>query len=174
MKGVVTVGCLVLLAGPAAGQVAPPRDSATQRELPALLISLRDAVDRVSAAANEFRRDLRTVGDDTVLGRALQLEKACRETRQTLADAPARLRAARLEPYQVAARDSLVAAIGTLTAALRRECEGGLAPMGPGSRADTLRAWGPNRTSKLTEAVNGYHGAAARLARRIGADLTRH
>jgi len=173
MKAAWCLGLLVLAAGPAAGQAPGVPDSAALAGYQTLLVGLRDAVDRVSARANEFRRDLKTVGEATVLARAGRLDTACRETRAALSDARPRLADARLAPHQTGARDSLVTAIGVLTASLQRDCERGLGPAGPGSRADTLRAWGPHRTAILAQAVSGYHGAAARLARRLGVNLSK-
>ena len=172
MKTTVVAGLLVLGATPAVGQVSAAPDSAAVARYQALLIGLRDTVDLVSARANEFRRDLQSVGETTVLARASRLEVACRATRGALAVARPQLAAARLASHQAGARDSLVTAIGVLTSSLARDCEQGLGPAGPGSRADTLRAWGPNRTAALIQAVAGYHGAAARFARRLGTDLT--
>jgi hypothetical protein len=166
------VGMLFLVAGQAAAQATVAPDTTARATYQPLLIRLRDAVDQVSARANEFRRDLRTVGGATVLSRAGRLDTVCRETRAALTEARQPLRAGRFTPHQVGARDSLLTAIGALTASLRRECERGLGPTGPGSRADTLRAWGPHRTAVLAQAVSAYHGAAARFARRIGADLS--
>jgi hypothetical protein len=169
MRLVTTLGILMLAASPSAGQTP---DSATRAEYQDLLTRLREAVDQVSARANEFRRDLRAAGETTVLARAGRLESACRDTRGTLGAARPRLAAARLTSGQAGARDSLLTAIDALAGNLRRECEHGLGPSGPGSRADTLRAWGPHRTAALFQAATAYHGAAARFARRVGVDLT--
>jgi hypothetical protein len=171
MRWTALLGALMLAAGPAAAQQRAP-DTAAAAGYQALLIRVRDAVDRVSARITEFRRDLRSAGVATVLARAGRLEAACRDTRAVLAEARPALEAARLTPPQGSARDSLVTAMGALAASLRRDCERGLGPTGPGSRADTLRAWGPHRTATVTQAVSAYHGAAGRFARRIGADLT--
>lgn len=170
---IVTVVGLLAVGAPGAGQAQTGPDSATVARYQALLIGLRDTVGSVSARANEFRRDLRTVGETTVLSRAARLDAACRATRSALADARPTLAAARLTSQQAGARDSLIAAMATLTASLERDCERGLGPAGPGARADTLRAWGPYRTAALSQWVSGYHSAAARFARRIGADLIR-
>lgn len=173
MKPALVVGVLMLAASPAAVQAQAESDSAALAATRALLFSVREAVDRVSAHSNEFRRDLRTVGELTVLARAKRLEAACRDARAVLTDARPRLASARLAPRQVGARDSLATAIGTLAMSLQRECERGLGPEGPGSRADTLRAWGPHRTSILSQAISRYHGAAGRFARRLGIDLSK-
>jgi hypothetical protein len=166
------LGALILGGSPVAVQAQAVPDSAAVARYQALLVGLRDAVDRVSARANEFRRDLKTIGETTVLSRATRLDETCRATRTALAEARPQLAAARLAPHQASARDTLVTVIGRLTASLQQDCERGLGPAGPGSRADTLRAWGPHRTATLSQAVTAYHGAAARLARRLGADIT--
>jgi hypothetical protein len=173
MKHTIVAGLLVLGVSPAVAQGTAVPDSAAVARYQALLVGLRDTVDIAAGRANEFRRDLQTVGETTVLARASRLEAACRETRGALTAARPQLAAARLASSQAGARDSLVTAIGALTSSLLRDCEQGLGPSGPGSRADTLRAWGPNRTAALIQAVSGYHSAAARLARRLGTDLSR-
>lgn len=164
---------VMVVPAPAASQRRTVPDSATRAELESVLLALRDTVDHVSARINEFRRDLPTVGATTVVARAGRLDGACRTARTALLDARPRLSGARLASGQRGARDSLLTAIGTLAASLERDCERGLGPSGPGSRADTLRAWGLHRTSLLTQAMSGYYGAAARLARRLDVDLTK-
>jgi len=125
----------------------------------------------VAARGNEFRRDLQTVGETTILARAAHLDAACVGAGEALTKGRARLASAKLAAHQVGARDTLVTAISTLNASLERDCHRGLSPTGPGDRADTLRAWGPNRTAALTQAISGYHGAVGRFARRVGLDL---
>ncbi|MDH4043036.1 MAG: hypothetical protein OEY20_12500 [Gemmatimonadota bacterium] len=161
---------LVLVSHPAAGQVAMP-DSATKAGYRQLLLELRDTVGAVAARGNEFRRDLQTVGETTVLSRAARLEAACVGARQALDEARSELAAAKFAAHHAGVRDTLVTAIGALTTSLERDCHRGLSPTGPGSRADTLRAWGPNRTARLTQAISGYHAAVGRFARRLGIDL---
>jgi hypothetical protein len=166
------VGVLILGLGPAGGWAQGAPDSTAAKYRP-LLIALRDTVGRVAARANDFRRDLKTAGETTVLARAARLEEACRDARGALTAARPQFAAARLTPQQASARDTLVTVIGQLVAGLQRDCERGLGTTGPGSRADSLRAWGPHRTGSLAQAVTAYQGASARFARRIGVDLTR-
>ena len=165
----ILLGCVV----PAAAQRGPARDSATVASYAHLLFELRDTVDVVSARVSDFRRDLRSVGDGTVLARSRRLAQSCETARVVLRDA--RLPLQRLPADQAihAPRDSLGAAMHRLERRLEVECLQGLAPEGPGQRADTLRAWGPNRTSKLDQTITSYHAAAARLARVLGIDMSR-
>ena len=124
------LGALILGGSPAAVRAQAAPDSTAVERYQAMLVGLRDAVDRVSARANEFRRDLKTIGETTVLSRAARLDETCRATRTALADARSQLAAARLAPHQASARDSLVTAIGRLTASLQQDCERGLGPAG--------------------------------------------
>lgn len=151
-------------------QAEPPLDSAAQYYR-GLLVALRDTVNTVSARAHEFRRDLPSAGDVTVLTKASRLAGACTAARAALHDAlPAVNRApptARVTP----ARDSLRVAVGRLSAGLDQQCVEGLGPQGPGVRADTLRAWGRYRTGRLQHLIALYHSAAARFGAALGFKL---
>lgn len=171
LVGGVLVG-IVATATPAASQQGPKPDSTTVASYRQVLLTLRDSVNLVSARSAEFRRDLRTVGGETVLSRSQRLVAACQgaqralhDTRPTLAGLPTN---ADTRPL----RDSLFVAMRNLSRSLDVECLRGLAPEGPGARADTLRAWGPHRTATLEQVTTAYHGAAARLARALGIDLS--
>jgi hypothetical protein len=168
LLGLALMGCI---AHPAAGQTGSVPDSATKAEYRQLLLELRDTVRVVAARGNEFRRDLQTVGETTILVRAAHLDAACVGAREALTKGRSLLASAKLAAHQMGARDTLVTAIGVLNASLEHDCHRGLSPTGPGSRADTLRAWGPNRTGQLTQAMSGYHAAVGRFARRVGLDL---
>jgi hypothetical protein len=172
MRWVLGLAWVVIVAQPAVGQAAAMPDSATVESYRQLLLGLSDTIRVVSARGNEFRRDLRTVGETTILARAARLEAACAGVGTAVGDARSQLAAAPLAAHVRGARDTLVTAMGTLASGLERDCRRGLGPTGPGIRADTLRAWGPNRTARLDQAVSGYHGAAARFARRLGIDLS--
>lgn len=170
---VVIIGALGA-ATTAAGQTGTARDSATVAGHRQLLTALRDTVDEVSVRSAEFRRDLRTVGAETVLARSQRLVTSCGSARAALQNARPALTRLPLEDELRPLRDSLQIAMRDLAGSLQTECLQGLGPEGPGQRADTLRAWGPHRTSNLSQSITLYHGAAARLARRLGIDLSHH
>jgi hypothetical protein len=162
-----------MMASPAGAQRLANPDSVTLAGYQRVLVGMRDTVEFLSARANDFRRDLRAAGEPTVLTRADRLVQACRATRDAFAAVRPTIGGwplpERAHPY----RDSLLAAMRGLTEHIATDCLRGLDPTGPGRRADTLRAWGPYRTSELGQATTLYHGAAARLARSLGIDLTR-
>lgn len=172
MSRIVIVAVLLGAATPALAQRAAPRDSATAAEYQRALKALRDTVSVVAARSNEFRRDLRTVGAGTVLARAETLTRACAGTRDALNTARPELAGWPLADGGRPQRDSLLTAMRQLAQRLEAECLRGLGVDGPGVRADTLRAWGPYRTSNLSQAMTAYHAAAASLARRLGLDLS--
>jgi hypothetical protein len=171
MSRIVIVAVLLAAATPALAQRAPTPDS-TAAEYQRALKALRDTVSVVAARSNEFRRDLRTVGAGTVLARAEALSRACASTRDALNAARPEVAGWPLAHGGRPQRDSLLAAMRQLTQRLEAECLRGLSIDGPGVRADTLRAWGPYRTSNVSQAMTAYHAAAASLARRLGLDLS--
>lgn len=163
---------ILATATPAASQQGSKPDSITVASYRQVLLALRDTVDLVSARGAELRRDLRMAGGETVLSRSQRLVAACqlahralRDTRPTLDSLPINAEARPL-------RDGLLVAMRDLSRSLDVECLRGLAPEGPGARADTLRAWAPHRTATLEQVVTAYHGASARLARALGIDLS--
>lgn len=174
MKSAIVLALMLGALPPAAAQQRSAPDSATVAAYRQLLLGLRDTLDVVSGRSAEFRRDLRTVGEGTVIARGQRLTHACRSVRDALADARPALSRLPAEDRARAERDSLVLAMRNLERSLDVECLRGLNPEGPGQRADSLRAWGPNRTSNLAVSITAYNGAALRLARRLGIDLTRY
>jgi hypothetical protein len=166
---------LVPTAGSAQQVMAPPQgeaplDSAAQYYR-GLLVALRDTVNAVSARAHEFRRDLPSAGDATVLSKAARLAGACAAARAALHDAlPAVSRAAPAAAV-TPARDSLRVAMRRLSTGLEQQCIRGLGVRGPGVRADTLRAWGRYRTGQLEHLIVLYHSAAARFGAALGFKL---
>jgi hypothetical protein len=147
-----------------------PLDSATQYYR-GMLVALRTSVDAVSTSANDLRRDLLTAGDATVLAKAERVSRTCAATRPPLREAIQAVARARRGPRLDPVRDSLRRAIRALDAGLEQHCVRGLAPTGPGVRADTLRAWGRYRTAELQQLIVLYHSAAARFAAALGFKL---
>jgi len=163
---------LVCAVASAAGQAAPApaRQDSTRYET--TLRALRDSVALVRAELSRFRRDLQMAGAQTVVGRARRLGTACAGLRASLAASSSPLRApASANPGVRSASRDLLAQMGTADQMLVRDCERGLAPEGPGSHADSLKAWGPHRTSQLEKGLNELDGAIAAFARAAEIDL---
>lgn len=125
---------------------------------------LRDTLDGVTAATWEFNRDLRNAGGVTVLARAERLRERCQAAALALPEAASVFR-----PAPAAA--SLVEAVRRLQGVLREQCGRGFRRDGPGSWADTLRAWGPYRASQIDDAIREYGAAAGRFAGAVGVKL---
>lgn len=147
------------------GQSAAQADSGHAHSL----LALRDSVRGVQLALNAFQRDLPLVGPETVVGRAAELKRRCR----TLADA-AHAFASELQSAPPRARDAaetLSDVLERLRRGLTEHCVRGLSPEGAGSRADTLRAWGPHRVARIDRLLTEYERAARPYARAIGVSL---
>jgi hypothetical protein len=172
VKRAVLVVAMMALTTPARAQHTAGPDSATAAVYQQVLKALRDTVSTVAARSNEFRRDLRTVGAGTVVARAEALARACTATRGALVAARPGIAGWPLADRGGPQRDSLLVAMRRLTERIDAECLRGLSLTGPGERADSLRAWGPYRTSNLNQAMTAYHSAAASLARRLGVNLS--
>lgn len=172
---IVIVAALVPAIGSAQQVMAPPRPAApldsAARYYRGMLVALRDSVNAVSSRATEFRRDLQTAGDITVLAKAERLARACAAARPMLTRALPDVHRATDGALLVSARDSLRVAIRALDGGLVQHCVLGLAPVGPGARADTLRAWGRYRTAELQHLIVVYQSAAARFAGALGFKL---
>ena len=151
-----------------------PADAADRQasEAERTLLTLRDSVERVRAELARFQRDLQMAGAQTVVSRARHLRSACEGLRRALTDgAPALTVPASADGGLVSASRSLQSQLRETSRTLARECEVGLGPEGSGARADSLKAWGPHRTSQLQQSLSAYDRAAAGFARAAGIDL---
>lgn len=154
-----------------AGAQRPPAAAKADTALRERLLALRDTVEQVSGAIVDFRRDLRTAGPETITAKAGRLTQACAAARAEV-DASVPAFAPGAVPRSArAAADSLRATLAALAAQLDRECLRGLRPEGPGTRADTLRAWGPYRTAQLRRAITLFQNDANRMATALGFKL---
>jgi hypothetical protein len=140
-----------------------PLDSAQMRQRDRLL-ALRDTVRTVSAAVVGFRRDLTSAGSETVVFKARRLVQACGPVRTAMLDAVPGFGRREVPAWAGPAADSLQSALRGLGVALDQHCLSGLAPTGPGERADSLRAWGPYRTAQLRLAIDRLHSSMSRFA----------
>jgi hypothetical protein len=133
------------------------------------VLAVRDTLALAMAGIQTFRRDLATVGAATVIGRAARATQRCEATRRYLERARTQLQQTAVpNPSVREAVRAYLAALVDVGAALQEHCEQGLAPSGPGTRADSLRAWGPYRASQLERAFRIHIQAAHRLARAAG------
>jgi len=170
---VAIIVCAALLGSWAEGhaQSAVPSDSVTQRYRTAL-VTLRNSVSRVRSDIDRFRRDLQSAGARTVENRSRRLQSSCQSLGATLVETEPGVRVnprlgARADELRAAERD-LVQQMRSVRRVLRDVCEQGLAPTGPGEWADSLKAWGPYRTSRLEQSLLALHGASARFAGAAG------
>lgn len=138
------------------------------------LMGLRDSVDLVRGALDQFRRDLQPAGERTVIFRATRLNERCTALGGSLQVAEPVFRAYRA-PTNAAreANGELLGEMRALEAALSSHCLEGLAVDGPGVRADSLKAWGPHHTSKLRHALSAFHARAVATADALGIELDR-
>jgi hypothetical protein len=133
------------------------------------LSSLRDSVALVGTAVWEFRRDLRSAGTETVLTRVAHLHARCQAAAVSLK--PAEKRIASGTSSLRRATGAFLAAIRALRTSLEQDCLVGLRERGPGEWADTLRAWGPYRGSRIERAIRLYDAESARFAAANGFQL---
>ena len=168
----IAFGFLVLGVLPLHGQRTRAKpDSLLLARYHETLILLRDTLTGVTAATFEFGRDLRAAGGETVLARARRLRVQCHAAGLVMHDAePA------FQPWRVPATarqqaGALGAALRRLRAILREQCELGFRQDGPGSWSDSLRAWGPYRSSQIDTGVREYEAMAARFAAAVGVRL---
>ncbi len=160
---------LALMAGWFVSAFAFPRQqSQSQVSYQAALLRLRDTLVAVEAAAGEFNRDLRVAGAQTVLVRAEHLRRRC-ENGIVAADSTRReLRSASAIPRLQARHAALGDAMATLQRELARECVTPFRSSGPGSWADSLRAWGPYRGGQIADAIRVYNRQAVLFAGAAG------
>lgn len=169
---VVTAVLLMSFAPAATAQVPTDSAAAPLSEPGRTLLALRDSVDRVDAELTRFQRDLQLAGEQTVVSRARRLGAACTGLRRAMADGAPVLSgfAAANEALTGVSRD-LQSQMRATGRTLERECEVGLAPEGPGVWADSLKAWGPHRTSQLQQSLRAYERSAVSFARAAGIEL---
>ncbi len=145
-------------------------DSLAQRYRDALLV-VRDTVRSVRAATVMFRRDLGSAAPETVIGRASSLRERCSAAIGVLEDREPTFQSGIGSERVQTATDSLIRAMGRLSSELRQECVERFQHEGPGVHADTLRAWGPYRISRIDEAIRRYRAAVGNFARVVSITL---
>ena len=170
--GAVCILATFALAAPLQSQEMSPAPAGAAEQA---LRAVRDSAERVRASVARFRRDLEMAGAETVLVRAQRLTQACGGLRAVFAETRPSLRApATASPAFTRASGELLTEVRETDAVLERECERGLRPDGPGVWADSLKAWGPYRTSRIERSLTAIDGATAQFARAAGIDLKPH
>ena len=136
-----------------------------------VLIALRDSLTGVQAALDGFRQDLPRVGKETVVARSTVLQPRCRGAERIIPGVTGRIRSATTPVLTRREAGGLLRALRELGLVLRRDCEVGLRPAGPGIWADSLRAWVPYRSGRIERAITAYEGAAGTFAAAVGFKL---
>jgi hypothetical protein len=121
---------------------------------------VRDSLQSVLAASWEFNRDLMQAGPETVLARAAVVRARCGVATPVVRRAEAGVTSTGTTTRQLA---ELRGALQRVRVALR-ECGAAFADTGPGSRADTLRQWGPFRGQRIESVISNYEKAARAFA----------
>jgi len=143
-----TLAALVALAAPPGQQP----DSATRARYTPALHALEDSLGTLGAAVARFQTDLPNASPDLVVARSSRVKQHCTGA----------LAAAAAVDSAVPARASLRSALTSLRAELSR-CNEEFATGKWTERADSLRAWGPHRLARLTEAMQRYRWSARRF-----------
>ena len=146
-------------------------DSALARRYHDALAAVRDTLDGVTAAAWDLNRDLRSAGAETVLARARRLRERCQAATLFLPEAVRTFQYSLTPGWDRGEVGALRGALRRLEVVLREQCEPGFRADGPGSWADSLRAWSPYRSNQIDQAIRSYGAAAARFAAAAGVRL---
>jgi hypothetical protein len=166
-----TAVAAVLLASSADAQVVGAGGQYQNPQMQALL-TVRDSVLSVRREVARFRRDLQLAGAQTVTSRARRLSSACEGLQTALRDgAPDLQSGSGASVTERRASGAMQAQIRETIQVLDGECRIGLRPEGPGAWPDSLKAWGPNRTSNVEGALSAYEGAAVRFAKAADLDF---
>ena len=164
------VACCIVLLAPAMAAQTVSSAATSEQDTPQMrsLLTVRDSVTRVRNEIARFRRDLALASGTTVVSRAGRLNTACEGLLTALANARPGLRApsgAAAAPR--AAAETLHTQMNSAQAVLRSECRTGLRTEVPGAWPDSLKAWGPHRTSRIEQSLVEYEQAATTFAKSL-------
>lgn len=148
-----------MLVALALGAQAPAPDTARQGRYERVLNGIADSLDVVRGALTAFPLDLERTSTDLVLARATRVRNACHGATVAVDQVTALLAegtyAPRAKAEQLKLQDGSTALRRSL-AQCDREWTVHANPTQ--AEADTLRAWGPYRGSRLDDALRGYLG----------------
>jgi len=172
LSAIAFAGLLVVVASSTPVSAQQPAPDTASVQVRALRM-LRDSTERVRGSIAQFRRDLAMAGEQTVVGRARRLTQSCAGLRVAVAQATPLLQPPpTAHGGLVAAHRELLAAMRTTDSVLRTECEQGLSATGPGQWADSLKAWGPYRTSQIHRSLASVDAGLAGFAQAADVKLT--
>ncbi len=146
-------------------------DSATHVRWDNALRATTDSLDNLRGALETFRADLEPASSAIVLQRAGKVGTSCTGVRHALQQLYTLLGAPYSTPskhQQADLRSSTAELLATLE---RCEKDWAVEP-GTTARADTLKAWGPYRTSQLNNQLLSYLGVMNRFQKAAGFALT--
>lgn len=135
----------------------------------ATLIALKDSVSGVRLDLIAFQRDLPLAGPETVVRRATVLNRRCEGLIAAVRAFGPVVRSAGGSAREAA--DEFGETLERIRRGLGEECVRGLAPDGAGSRADTLRAWGPHRVAQIERLLAEYERNSRAFAHAVGVRL---
>lgn len=138
---------------------SPSPDTVRQARYEHTLSVVSDSLDVVRGAIAAFPIDLERVSPDLVLARATRVQQSCHGAAMSLEQVSTLLGAGVYRPHAKAEQGRLQSGTSELRRTLAR-CEREWAVPNRPTRAiaDSLRAWGPYRGSRLDEALRSYLG----------------
>jgi hypothetical protein len=146
-------------------------DSATRVRWDNALRATTDSLDNLRGALATFRADLEPASGPLVLQRAGKVGTTCTGVRHALQELHTLLGSPYSTPskhQQADLRSSTVELLATM-----EHCERDWAvEPGTPARADTLKAWGPYRTSQMNTQLLSYLGVMKRFQKAAGFALT--
>jgi hypothetical protein len=145
----------------------PPLDSA-QVTLRGALVSLRDSLSSIDAAAGRLQRDYRASSVASLLSRAIMMRDACARSSRTVPPTKAVVAAARASTDLRRKRQrELVQALDELRRVLTR-CEEDFGAMGKPGQGEQVRGYGNDRAGRIQAAIRKYSRVAGGFLAAMG------
>jgi hypothetical protein len=145
----------------------PPLDSArvTLRDA---LISLRDSLSSIHAAAGRLQRDYRESSAASLLSRAMVMREACARSSRTVPPTKEVVAASKASTDLRRKRQrELVEALDQLRVALTR-CEADFGAMGKSGQGEQVRGYGNDRAGRTQAAIRKYSWVAESFLAAMG------
>jgi len=150
---------MIVLVALALGAQAPAPDTARQARYERALNGVADSLDVVRGALTAFPIDLERTSTDLVLARATRVRLSCRGATLAVDQVSTVLAEGVYAPHAKAEQLRLLNGSAELKRTLAQCDHDWAVPRNPtDAEADTLRAWGPYRSSRLDDALRGYLG----------------